>query len=392
LIDVLSTVPLQAVLSAANPLLFGNAAPIVSPSYSLPYLRALYNSIVSQAKSSTPVGVGEGDITWGEWQSTTSLPLHSLSILDYEEEQIFRSAGGHGGSASASISLSFSYRRQALSISSVLPSNALSAGMTATLSASDTNSLELHRNGALGQVSGWGRSTGSLIATLNASDGSHNFTATIPWRSGLRFKLPVLTQPIESLAAIHNALLYGGPASVYCPSGVDWPLPVPAGAYGITSDWNATQLNASQISHLEINSTQSPSNFSQDGYAIAPAGFFSRNGIIEPCQPTFFSNAIGASSPSVCTTCPEGSACPTLGTTEPIQCNDGEYSMAGASACEKCPNFFSGLDGTVEAFAADDAEKLWPSNSVLLDESPSLLRLPASIPLTRCKTHISCCE
>lgn len=415
LVDVLSSVPLQAAL-AANPTLPDiDSIPVTSPSYTPTRLAALYRVIAGAGGLS--IGVGSGEVGWGEWQVSLSTPPPLAS--DPMESAVYRAGGGHGTpTTSPAISLSLAFLARSVQVSALLPAASLSDTVVGTLVASSNSPLVEHRNGGLGSVSGWGSSSGRValqVSNVTSDTGPtlRNFTATIPWRSGLRLKLPTLTLPINSFAAVHRALLLGGPSSVFCPPGSPWPTPIPPGSVGATSPaaLNATTaaalatlaaLNASGLAGAtSVDPTAeaigaSAMNTTQDGYVPSPPGWFSRNGIAEPCQVGYFQPLSGATSPTFCTLCSAGFACPTLGTPLQIPCNDGQYASAGAAACKPCPALTPGGQtttpvGLVESGGLDEADQLWPGVTEP-GAVPGVGGLPAALPLARCKTSIACCE
>ena len=71
------------------------------------------------------------------------------------------------------------------------------------------------------------------IAGIAAGD-NPNYIA---WEAGVRVRRPTQSQRIESIVSIHSFQLDGGPSSVYCPEGSDFPIAVTSGCVSVA--WSA---------------------------------------------------------------------------------------------------------------------------------------------------------
>jgi hypothetical protein len=178
-----------------------------------------------------------------------------------------------------------------------------------------------------------------------------NYTVTVRWRNGVRFRLPPVIAPLPSFAATMRHVLQGGPDAVYCPAGTGWPLPVPLGhGSNTTADALAAALaslypNASAVppptppifpSHPLPALLGRLVNETRDTTYPAPPGTYAVAGIVRPCPPGRVGSRSGETRRECEAWCPAGFACPE-GTAKPIPCEDGWYAPAGFAACVACP-------------------------------------------------------
>jgi hypothetical protein len=188
----------------------------------------------------------------------------------------------------------------------------------------------------------WGitaRGTDVLSQAGEANATVLNYTISIPWRAGVRFRLPPMIIPLPSFSSTMRHLLQGGPSSVYCPVGSGWPKDVPVGWYTTTSelaqnaskkdDLEALLMGFSRDERAYINSTR-------DGISKTEPGFYSIAGIRRPCPPGYFGSTHGLSNRACSGYCPAGFECP-LNTSLPISCRDGTYATGGNDNCIPCP-------------------------------------------------------
>lgn len=201
--------------SSSSNSLSQSESPSTTASESASALLALISPSASSSASPSPSASGSSSYsalpsiaTFSSTPSASWSPPTNLTALSRLPEGIY----------SASVTLALQYSSRLLTLSSLVPPAYLADVTLANLYA------QAGGNGVTLQVSG-----PSVVG------GPLNFSATIPWRSGVRFRLPALTVPAESFAKTQSALLSGGPSAVYCPVGSEWPVPAPAGAVSTTS-------------------------------------------------------------------------------------------------------------------------------------------------------------
>lgn len=202
------------------------------------------------------------------------------------------------------------------------------------------------------------------------------FEATMPWHSGVRFRMPKLTVPVESFASAHRQLLEGGPNSVFCPAGSSWPTFVPPGHVTTTSvDAQSAAVNAADemqeilseammhrvgnkynedpVGNANLAADPLPAGnivgakmpralrphddeFVRDGYVVASKGHYAIAGTIYSCPEGTFGATEGLTSNRCSGVCPAGYFCPAQ-SIEPQECPDGSYAAPGSASCQQCP-------------------------------------------------------
>ncbi len=427
LVDVLSSLPAQAALLAGSGGgLDTDAFPLAPPGYSPRALAALYSSLLATSTTTSappgapggpaPFGVaasGSSDVPWGEWRLNSGVDALGGGLgfgepLEVALSAVWKAAGGRGTpGASQAASLLVTFAERAAQVTALIPLGAFiaSPGLRALLAAANTSS---GGSGSWG-VGGWGSGPGRYtLKVLGGGAAAVNFTASIRWHGGQRLKLPSLTLPVDSFAAVHRALVVGGPSAVYCPQGSGWPSPAASGYYTNTSTAAvAAVLGAAEATLAAMQSlagvggpASNPlqealaavqANTTADGALPAPPGFYAVAGRLEPCPAGLFSALPAASGLEACLPCPAGYACP-LGTGSPAGCADGWYATAGAAECTQCPpphdsDFIS--PGLVAPIDPSEAQRQWPLGS---NAEPGALGLPAAPTMVRCKSSVRCCE
>ena len=433
LVDVLSSLPAQAALAGDPTLPDTDALPMASPSYSPAALAALYRALQCSVGGGgagcqgppVGVGVGGGDGQWGQWRAASSLPVLPAagSAPEALQAAVYGAVGvGHGSpgaSPAAQLQLSLWARQQSATLTALVPLAALGSGtLRSLLLAVNSSSSSTSSSGGEG-VGGWGSNSGRSVLQVAslAGAGVYNFTASIHWHGGQRLRLPSLTLPIDSFAALHRVLLVGGPSAVHCPAGSAWPLPTPPGFVTSTSQAAAAavlaaanassqaaaayplllQAGAGQQQLLLPNASEALAealaaialNTTADGAVAAAPGWYAAGGRAEPCQPGTFNTAAAAASSAACAFCPAGSSCG-LGAAAPTPCAEGFYAVAGSAACTQCPAPYSGSAGLVAPANQAEAERQWPLGQQ--QDLAGTLGLPSAPTLVRCKTSVRCCE
>ena len=406
LVDVLSSLPIQAALASDPQLPDTDTLPMLSPAFSTASLASLYAALLCSgtgagtACTRPAIGVGSGAIAWGNWRASAPSTVTALPWAGSQEEQaaaVYGAVGvGHGSpgaSAAASLALALA-DRQAL-VTALIPVGLLGNRTLSSLLGAVNASAGGGRG--WGGLGGWGAGSGRTVLSISQGSAAplFNFTASIPWNGGQRLKLPSFTLPIDSFAAMHRALLVGGPTAVYCPAGSPWPVPV---APGLVSNSSALALSAvlaaaatasaGSASALAEAAAAFAANATADGVVAAAPGWFAVGGRAEPCPPGSYNPLPSAGSPRACLPCTAGSACP-LGTPTPLPCADGAFAAEGAAACTPCPAPHAGSGGLVAPVDAAEAQRQWPLGQTA---AAGALGLPSAPTLLRCKTSIRCCE
>lgn len=213
------------------------------------------------------------------------------------------------------------------------------ASSSALTSLNLTLALELRNLRAWGL---WGVTAAGTDVLSKAGEANAtvlNYTVTIPWRAGVRFRLPPMIIPLPSFSGTMRHLLQGGPSSVFCPEGTGWPKFVPSGWYSTTSEFAKNASREDDLAalskgfprdlHAHINSTR-------DGISLVEPGFYAIAGIRRPCSPGYFGSLEGLANRACSGYCPAGFECP-LNTSVPIPCPDGTYTTGGNDKCIPCP-------------------------------------------------------
>jgi hypothetical protein len=275
-------------------------------------------------------------------------------------------------------------------------SSSVIASLNATLASELRN---LRAWGSLG-VTAAGTDVLSKAGEANAT--VLNYTVTIPWRAGVRFRLPPMFIPLPSFSGTMRHLLQGGPSSVYCPAGTGWPKSVPSGWYSTSSelaknasrddDLAAISMGFPRDLHAHINSTR-------DSISLTEPGYYASAGIRHPCAPGFFGSTAGLVNRACSGYCPAGYECPS-NTSQPIPCLDGTYATGGNDKCIPCP-----VPKAVEAplYPLATSLPVQPTDPLAMS-APELAHMQGGvIPLsgvptspvkgsfTRCTTSRNCC-
>jgi hypothetical protein len=400
LVDVAASLPVQAALAADPRLPDTDGIPTTDPSFSAAALRGLYAALQAAGEDagggavfSAPFGGdGGGDAAGGSWAARATIPLRRGAAA--------AGAGaaavlGNAPAAQVELALLVGARERSLQVSAVLPPGAVPSAFV------------LGGDGGGGNV---GPPQGVRVALLPG--GGANFSATIPWRGGLRLRLPHSAVNVESFAATQRALLQGGPTSVYCPPGSGWPAPVPPGFFGNASGAALAALAAGAravaaaasgaTAPLLVPPLPAPydpaadvaaaaaANATQDTALPAPPGWYAVLGARHPCPRGSFRVAPGAPSRASCAPCPAGAACP-LGAPDPTPCGEGTYAVDGAWACTPCPG---GAVPQTPVNGAETAAQGAPGEGAdLMGSTPQGGALGgADAPTPRCRTERRCCE
>jgi hypothetical protein len=178
-----------------------------------------------------------------------ALALPALTPLSVEDAAALAlsalgvASGPSAGMGAIAGGLWLSYGAGLVRLETILSPTALSANATSSLFAADARApppvladtpFALFRERFA--PGGASEPASSLTLAMETTPGGFiNLSVSIPWRGGLRFRLPAAIVSIESFAAAHRALLSGGPSSVFCPPGTAWPLPVPLGHVSVTT-------------------------------------------------------------------------------------------------------------------------------------------------------------
>ena len=406
LVDAAASLPVQAALAANPTLPDTDGIPITAPEYNAAALRGLFAAFASAVEGVAGGSLLEGGTQGGggntpplgSWVARATLPLRPPAATSGSAA----AAALYDAANQLSLSLSLDAKNRLLTIAAVLPASTVLP--PSLLLSGQAGGGNLQQPGAI----------------LGIPGQPYNFTATLPWRAGLRLLLPDISVPLFSFASTQRALLRGGPASVYCPAGSSWPSPIPQGSFGTTS---AAALSALINSTAAIGaSLQSPtaaqllplpptysynatadieaallSNATQDGTQVAEPGGYSAGGVHHPCPGGTFTSATGGvSRVAACQPCPAGFACP-LGSALPVPCGPGQYAVGGAAACTTCPGG-EAVGGSVDPVDTAEAE------FQVLDTGGAgalvgggagvdgVLGRPASSGRAACRTERRCCE
>jgi hypothetical protein len=433
LVDVLAAIPAQAGIQA-NPFNSSDRVPLLHPAYDYAALYDLYAHLAGGgAVGGGFAGTGES----GAWRVVATEVAALPPLLGPSA-----GAGGNGSNATGPAVCGPNGTAANCSILSRdgewgarLDPSQLVANATAGRAVSAGDGTVVLQVTAIGPANWtanatagvWGSTGAGFVGAPNAT--TVNYTVTIPWRAGVRFRLPPVVAPLPSFAAVMRHVLVGGPAAVYCPTGTEWPIPVPLGHVSNTS---AVAVAAAP---------GAPANHTRDAVALAPRGAFAVAGIAHPCPPGRFGATAGLAVRTCTAWCPPAHACPE-GTADPIPCPDGTYASAGAAACTPCPGATAAadaaartaaaaaaaagggagggggggggppppaaagqtptsLDDAVAAYAAQEAAYLPPDVLNEVDAAdaaprvpggaPGTAGLPASPPLARCRDSRDCC-
>ena len=238
LVDLLSSIPVQAALAAAPA--DADTVPQTDPTFSATKLWSLYSALTAAGSRSVR---GDEDVSAGH---IVALALPSLSALSDEDAAALALAtlgvagGPTAGAAAVAGGLWLHYSAGMVRLDTVLSPSALDDNVTSSLFAAAARSpapvladtpFELFRTSFAPSAS----ASSLTLAVKKTAGGWLNASVTIPWRGGVRFRLPAAQVPVESFAATHRALLSGGPSSIFCPAGSAWPQAVPLGHVSVTS-------------------------------------------------------------------------------------------------------------------------------------------------------------
>lgn len=450
IVDVLGGIDAQTLLQS-NPFNNSDRVPVTHPDYNASLLYGLYQQLARMSAVSSGL---DGSAESGAWRLDVLRGGSTAALQRFDPTGVLSNSSSGSGSATSNITSSAvqspvycDYNGTVLTNCSVVsPSSELSSMLSpeqlliadnATKYTTTTSSrlLSAEDGTIVLQILNFGPSTNGTSVFDPVASGTVapalNYTSTIKWRSGLRFRLPPMMIPLQSFAAIRRQLLQGGPSGVYCPVGSDWPRPVPLGYYSNTSEAavaapvNGSTAASSALLALQYNETR-------DIVELTQAGHYSIAGIRYPCQAGTYGDRPGLSTRYCSGWCPPGFECP-LGTAAPFECGEGYYATGGSAHCIACPVPSTATNGTSDSefisssaaaagggargldsrSAAGDAySEQQGSNPLYQDPEPAHLNqrqaaayqrpqlagdtdgsstVPASPPLARCRNARSCC-
>lgn len=241
LVDLLSSVPAQAALSAAP--VDADFVPQVDPTFSATKLWSLYSALTAAGSRSThdDESVSAAHIVALALPTLTALSDDDANALALSALGV--AGGPSAGAAAVAGGLWLHYSAGMMRLDTVLSPAALDENVTSLLFAAaarspapvlaDTSYQLFRSHYAPGGASAPASSL--TLAVKKTAGGWLNASVSIPWRGGVRFRLPAAQVPVESFAAAHRALLSGGPSSIFCPAGTAWPLAVPLGHTSVTT-------------------------------------------------------------------------------------------------------------------------------------------------------------
>lgn len=123
------------------------------------------------------------------------------------------------------------------------------------------------------------------------------------------------------------------PVGFYCPAGIDYPIPCPAGRY--SSSFGQSYLadcSFTPAGYYSIEASSKPTGLCNPGYYCPLA---STSPIQIPCPERTYLPEFGGSSESDCSLCIAGGFCPS-GTSTPSVCPQGYYCPTGLSIPLPC--------------------------------------------------------
>lgn len=135
------------------------------------------------------------------------------------------------------------------------------------------------------------------------------------------------------MSVVPDLLRYPCPAGYYCPAGIEFPVPCPAGKYsGSVGQDRLESCVTTPAGQYSIAASTKPNGLCYPGY-YCPAG--SSSSIQIPCPARTYRSELGGTSIADCPLCVAGGYCPRA-TAEPIVCPRGHACPSGVSEPEPC--------------------------------------------------------